>query len=362
MQAKLLEVLACPKCLGDLSCVVERQDAFEIEAGRLECAKCRKTYPITAGIPRFVEMDNYAASFGYQWNRFKLEQLDSANGTNLSEKRLFSETGWTREWLRDKWVLDAGCGAGRFLDVASKTGAEVVGVDISNAIDAARANLEGRRNVHFVQASIYELPFRTGAFDACYCIGVIQHTPEPLRSVRALPRILRSGGRLAVTIYERKKWTMLNSKYLVRPLTKRLSKEALLSTIRGAMPVLFPLTEVVFRIPYAGRFFMFTIPVANYASERTISRALTRRQRYEWAILDTFDMLSPEYDQPQTEADVARALSEEGITEIERLPNWGLNLVGHKAGLKESGRGESSDNARLENIEAEVGQEARTNL
>jgi len=132
--------------------------------------------------------------------------------------------------------------------------------------------------------------------------------------------------RSALTIYERKRWTMLYSKYLVRPLTKRLSKERLLAGIRRAMPLLFPLTDAAFRIPYLGRLFMFAIPVANYTGER----ALTRRQRYEWAVLDTFDMLSPRYDQPQRHADVARALADSGVEEIERLPNAGLNLVGRK--------------------------------
>ena len=326
MRMKLLDLLACPKCLGELSCTVVQGSAGEVDEGRLECAACRKSYPVVAGIPRFVETDNYAASFGYQWNLFKQEQLDSVNGTGLSEKRFLSETGWTREWMEGKWVLDAGCGAGRFLDVASKGEAEVVGVDISNAVDAARANLAGRANVHLVQASIYELPFRTGAFDGCYCIGVIQHTPDPQGALRALPRVLRAGGRLAVTIYERKRWTMLYSKYLLRPVTKRLDKRVLLSLIRKMMPVLFPITNLLFRIPYAGRLFMFAIPVANYTNEPTLSR----RQRYDWAVLDTFDMLSPQYDQPQSQPEVEAALVG-SIADLRRLPNPGVNIVGTKS-------------------------------
>lgn len=329
MRLELLEVLACPKCGGSLSCMPAETTADgEIESGTLECVACGLKFPIESGVPRFVERDNYASSFGYQWNLFKSEQLDSVNGTRLSETRLFSETAWTREWMNGKWILDAGCGAGRFLDVASNTGAQVVGIDISNAVDAARESLKGRPNVHFVQASIYELPFPTGAFDGCYCIGVIQHTPDPQKALRALPRSLRAGGRIAVTIYERKPWTLLNMKYLVRPITKRLNKQTLLGTIKRAMPVLFPLTSVMFRLPLVGPLFNFAIPVANYTNER----ALTRQQRYDWAVLDTFDMLSPEYDQPQTYEEVERALSAAGITDLRRLPNAGLNVVGVRGG------------------------------
>lgn len=327
MQLKLLEVLACPKCLEEFGCHASETDSDgEIISGILECLACHRVYPIEAGIPRLVARDNYASSFGYQWNRFRLEQIDSVNGTKISEQRFYSETGWTREWMRGKWILDVGCGAGRFLDVAAKADGEVVGIDISNAIDAAKANLAGRKNIHFVQASVYELPFRTGAFDGCYCIGVIQHTPEPQRSLRSLPRILKAGGQIAVTIYERKLWTPLNAKYLIRPITRRLNKNRLLNLIKGVMPIAFPLTDTVFRIPRLGRLFAFAIPVANYVHEAELSRP----QRYAWAILDTFDMLSPQYDQPQTQEEATAALASEGIVDLRRLSNRGLNLVGRK--------------------------------
>lgn len=325
MQRRLLKVLACPKCFGEVSCEAQGRDD-EIVEGRLECAGCQQSYPIVAGIPRFVPQDNYAASFGYQWNRFKLEQIDSENGTKLSATRFYAETGWTKDWLKGKWVLDAGCGAGRFLDVAADSEAEVVGLDISNAIDAARVNLAVRKNVHLVQASLYEPPFRPGVFDGCYCIGVVQHTPDPQRTMRTLPRVLRPGGLIAITAYERKRWTMFYAKYLLRTLTKRVDKQKLLAGIQGAMPVMFPLTNVLFRLPLAGRLFQFAIPVANYVHERS----LTPQQRYDWAILDTFDMLSPQYDQPRTQQEIEEALTAGGVGELKRLPNSGVNIVGVK--------------------------------
>lgn len=327
MRIKLLDLLACPKCLSEMSCESLSQNPDgEIVTGKLNCHSCGKSYRIKNCIPRFVEDENYAASFGYQWNRFKSEQIDSINGTHLSEKRFYNETGWSQEWLCGKWILDIGCGAGRFLDVASRSDCDVVGVDISNATDAAWETLSDRPNVHLVQASIFELPFRTGAFDGCYCLGVIQHTPDPREAVRAIPRILRNRGRLALTIYERKPWTKLNAKYMVRPLTKRMNKELLLKTIRALMPFAFVFSELLFRIPYLGRGFRFVIPVANYVDQKELSR----RERYDWAILDTFDMLAPQYDQPQTEEETVKAMSSAGIGNIRRLKAPGLALVGER--------------------------------
>jgi ubiquinone/menaquinone biosynthesis C-methylase UbiE/uncharacterized protein YbaR (Trm112 family) len=320
MQRKLLEILACPRCKGSLAA---SEDVEVLVEGALACDACGKKFDVTNGIPRFVEPDNYASSFGYQWNLFRKDQIDSLNGTTLSADRFWSETGWKRDELAGKWILDAGCGAGRFLDASSQSPGEIVGIDISNAIDAAKENLDGRSNVHFVQASIYELPFRDAAFDNCYCIGVVQHTPDPPETLSSIARVVKAGGEIAVTIYERKPWTKLFSKYWVRPITKRVEKKKLLKMIQGAMPAAFGITNVLFRLPLVGKAFMFAIPVANYVNEKQLSRD----QRYSWAVLDTFDMLSPAFDQPMTEAE-ARGPLERGGFEVHRLNNAGLNLVG----------------------------------
>lgn len=327
MRARLLEILACPQCSGKLALSPPATNGTDIREGTLSCGKCNSTWPIRGGIPRFVSSEDYSSSFGLQWNQFRLEQIDTASGARLSEQRFFAETGWSQEWMNGKWLLDAGCGAGRFLEVASRASAEVVGVDLSSAVDATAKTLANRPNVHLVQASIYQLPFKPGALDGAYCIGVIQHMPDPLASVPALAKVLKPGGPLAVTIYERRRFTMLNSKYVLRHLTRRLDKQTLLKLLKAVMPVAFPISEVAFRLPPpANRLMQAVIPVANYVEEH----ALSREQRYAWALLDTFDMFSPEYDQPQVQADVERALRACGITYIERKANPGLNLVGRK--------------------------------
>jgi uncharacterized protein YbaR (Trm112 family)/2-polyprenyl-3-methyl-5-hydroxy-6-metoxy-1,4-benzoquinol methylase len=322
MQRRLLDILACPKCKNRLT--LEGTDDL-VREGELVCKGCSAAYPITNGIPRFVPVDNYASSFGYQWNKFRKEQIDSFNGTTLSADRLWAETGWTADELNGKWVLDVGCGAGRFLDAASRSDGNIVGVDISNSVDAAAENLSDRHNAHLVHASIYELPFREGTFDYCYCIGVVQHTPDTAASLRSIGQIVKSNGKIAVTIYPRKPWTKLYSKYWFRPITRRLRKETLLSLIETIMPIAFPVTNALFRIPLLGKAFMFTIPIANYVHDEQ----LTRDQRYAWAILDTFDMLSPYYDQPMTETEAATALKSAGVT-AKRTSQRGLNLVGER--------------------------------
>lgn len=327
MKKKLLEILVCPKCHGPLALQGPSEDgAGDVVSGDLSCRACPASYPIVRGIPRFVSDDNYSSSFGFQWNKFRREQIDSFNGTELSKRRFWSETLWDAGELRGRWMIDLGCGAGRFLDVSSVEGVEAVGIDISNAVDAAKENLAGRDNVHLVQASIYELPFADGTFDNCYCIGVIQHTPDPVKSLGEVGRLAKSGGKVAVTIYPRKFYTKLYSKYWLRPLTKRLRKESLLRLIEFLMPVLFPLTDVLFRVPVLGKVFAFVIPVANYVEEKSLSRS----QRYAWAVLDTFDMLSPQFDSPMTRDEAFSALSDAGVRNLQTHSTGGLNVTGIK--------------------------------
>lgn len=327
MKIQLVDILVCPKCHGKLSGqgFVHNGDE-EIASGNLVCGSCGARYPIVRGVPRFVDPDNYTASFGFQWNRFAREQLDSANGHDLSAKRFYAETDWKPEWLAGKWIVELGCGAGRFLDIASQFSCQVVGIDMSSAVDAAAISMAGRKNVHIIQASAYELPLLPGTFDGGYCIGVVQHTPFPEKTLRAFADLIKVNGKVAVSIYERKPWTFLNAKYLIRPITRRLDKRVLLFFIQATMPILFPLTEALYRIPILGKLFRFVIPVADY----TIGSSLPFFRRYQCAVLDTFDMLSPTFDQPQTEREVRSALMEGHIMSIERLNNSGVNLVGIK--------------------------------
>jgi SAM-dependent methyltransferase len=325
MRRQLLQMVACPSCGGELSCHATAEAGGEVQEGRLEC-RCGLNFQIAAGIPRFVPNANYASSFGLQWNRFRKEQLDSANQTSNSRQRFESETTWTADWMAGKWILDGGCGSGRFLEIAAEGGAQVVGVDISDAVDAAHDNLRRFPNAHLVQASIDHLPFRPETFDGVYCLGVLQHTPDPMRALEALTKSLKPGGRLAITAYERKPWTLLAGKYLLRPLTRRLPPRLLLALIRLFMPLLFPLTEILFRLPLVKRGFMFLIPVSNYVENPRLSLG----QRYQWAVLDTFDALSPRFDRPLTEQEVQGVLGPAGMTQVRRGRGMGLNVIGEK--------------------------------
>jgi SAM-dependent methyltransferase len=333
MKRSLVRQLCCPSCAGDLELTSWPGTPAEIESGELLCSSCGCLYPIVRAIPRFVPTDNYAGTFGLQWNRFRQTQLDSYTGTHITQSRFAVESGWSEAALAGAAVLDAGCGAGRFAEVALSWGAQVFAVDYSTAVDACWANLRHHPGVHVVQADIYALPFREANFDYVYCFGVLQHTPDPRRAFLALPPKLRPGGWLAIDIYPRIWTAALQPKYWLRPLTSRMSTPVLLQAVERAVPVLLPLSRALARIPVAGPLLRRLVPVANYEG----IYPLGEKQLREWAVLDTFDWLSPVHDRPQTAGALVSWLREAGLDDIEVLRTG--HLVGR--GRKPIGRGAS---------------------
>jgi SAM-dependent methyltransferase len=313
MKAAHLDLLACPDCGSGLRATSTSADGDELTSGSLACTSGGHTFPIVDGVPRFVAPDNYAGNFGWQWNRYRRTQLDSHSGTTISRDRFVASTGWTREMLAGRRVLDVGCGAGRFAEVALDFGADVVALDYSSAVDACYANHAANPRFSVVQGDIYRLPVRPGSFDFVYCLGVLQHTPDVENAFRALVPPVRQGGRLAVDVYPKFWQTIASAKYWVRPVTTRMRQERLFRLIERSLPVLLPVSSALGAVPRIGRKLRQLIPVSNYAGIYPLNPGQVR----EWALLDTFDMLAPAFDQPQTARTLRQWLDAAGLEEVE---------------------------------------------
>lgn len=324
MKPSLLDLLACPECAGDLILSPERRAGDEIESGTLTCADGGHAYPIVRHVPRFVAAENYAANFGFQWNRFPRTQLDSHTGVPISRARLLRSTEWGAGELEGKRVLDVGCGAGRFAEVTLGLGAELVAVDYSGAVDVCRDNLAPHPRLDVVQGDIYRLPFKPGLFDFVYCLGVLQHTPDVRKAFSCLPPQLRPGGHLAVDVYQRLAVDIFWPKYWLRPITKRMSAPTLFRLVERMVPLLLPFSDALGGVPGIGRKLRWMIPVANH---RLDYPQLSRGQIREWAVLDTYDMFGPAHDSPQDAATLEAWFREAGMRDI-RVYRRG-QLIGH---------------------------------
>lgn len=253
-------------------------------------------FPVRGGIPRFVQGAAYVESFGEQWGRYRRVQLDSETAKPLSRERFLAGTGWSRELIADRSVLEIGCGAGRFTQVLLQDGAFVWAIDASSAVDVATANNPSER-LTTAQADLFRLPFAESSFERVFCYGVLQHTPDPRAAFLELARYAAPGGLIAMDVYRKlpyiDRWS---AKIFWRPLTKRLPRELLRRFVEWYIPRWLPIDTRLARIPKVGRFLVAVIPCWNYTGLLDLSSD----ELIAWAVLDTFDALSPMYDNPQT--------------------------------------------------------------
>lgn len=201
MKLEYLEILKCP---SKLEIIQGETNVNKIKEGWPKCIniQCQEKYEITNFVPRFVNYSKYADSFVMQWKSFAKTQLDSETSKD-SEIRWDSEIGWSESEINGKMAAEFGLGAGRFVDIVSKRGAKlVIGVDITDAVDASQDNLGARDNVFFIQADFFNLSLNDGVFDFAYSIGVLHHTPNPEESFSKMVKTTNSNGKIGVSLYD----------------------------------------------------------------------------------------------------------------------------------------------------------------
>lgn len=274
----------------------------------------KNIFPIINGVPRFVPENNYTDNFGFQWNKFQKTQIDrETKNSNFSKERFFAATSWDKEDLSGKDVLEVGSGAGRFTQIVlDYTKANLYSLDYSDAVSANyKNNCHHGDRLKLFQASVYEMPFPDNSFDKVFCFGVLQHTPDFRKSIQCLVDKAKPGAEIVVDFYPIKGWyTKISAKYMLRPFIKKMSHEKLLNKIERNANRLIK-TYYFFDKLKMGMIAHRFIPICDI--NRTLPANLSKEALREWVILDTFDMFSPTYDNPQRISRVKKWMQESGV-------------------------------------------------
>ena len=104
-------------------------------------------------------------------------------------------------------MLDVCCGSGASAIPAAEivgTDGEVVGVDLAeNLLELARAKAKqrGLTNIQFQSGDLMHLPFEDGSFGTVVCVFGIFFVPDMEAALRELKRVVRDGGRVAITTW-----------------------------------------------------------------------------------------------------------------------------------------------------------------
>jgi ubiquinone/menaquinone biosynthesis C-methylase UbiE len=293
LSARLGEILRCTTCRAPL----------EAAAEGFACSLCSRRFPFLRGVYRFVEGQDYAASFGWQWQRYSTTQLDTMGA--VSDEDFRKRTAIDPHELKGKLVLDVGCGMGRFAEVATRWGAQVIGVDLSSACEVATENLSAR-DFAALQADALKLPFAPESFDYIYSIGVLHHTPDCEESFKSLPQYLKPGGTIAVWLYSGyNKWYRFSDFY--RKLTRRMSPRFLHSVLRVAVPLFYWLDRGLRSIPLIGR---RVAGLVHHVFPVNLNPDARLR------LLDTFDWYSPRYQSKHTYEEVFRWFESCGLESL----------------------------------------------
>ncbi len=354
MKYRLLDWLACPSC-GTPDLQVQawssdtKQSPAEIVDGLLECPKCDKLYPIVGAIPRMLP-DSFLEHYGYLSSRYpgkltKTPQMEQEIAAFQKQCRATAES-FGFEWLRfvvtdkpeDIWsyrettgltsgdvkgklVLDAGCGMGRYIEVAAADGAEVVGMDLSRAVERAWRETKHRSQIHLVQGNIMKLPFKPNTFEFIYSIGVLHHTPSTRRAFQSLCPILRPGGRISIWVYQTHQPEKNAAFYKrafaflargvsdgLRVITTRLPHNLLANLCYAAVPLgLLKRKAVENKALKTVLWPVLLLPISHHS-------------KWQVRVCDTFDWLAPQFQWKHTTKEVRAWFEAEGLTDIKILP------------------------------------------
>lgn len=322
MKAHLLSLLACPHCGGAFTWrpVGETPEHSWESDGLLECPNHHR-FPVIQGIPRFLDGPLFSALQRRYPNYFaktdpSLWRHSEASGRGSEHHTILLKTierfgyEWTKysdynaenfarflEPMRSQLVqgmvaLDAGCGAGRHLAALADAGIEVVGADLSWAVETASSRARNHSRVHIVQTDLCCLPFRRSVFDFAYSLGVLHHLPDPSRGVGSIAKHIRPGGFLLAWVYM---WT--TRKVILEPL-RRLFRRVPPRGIDAASLLLAAVEYGLLIGPYA---------LLCRACGRSILRGFVPRRIQEYAELgfrvsriDWYDRLAAPVSRPMT--------------------------------------------------------------
>jgi SAM-dependent methyltransferase len=292
-------------------------------------------------VPRFVESSNYAAGFGLQWKHFSRTQLDSDTGTTISKDRLTRCVGGSLEILKDKSVLEVGCGSGRFTEVMLAAGAKVFACDLSEAVEANYENCADAENYFVCQADLRQLPVEPHSFDVVVCIGVIQHTPSPEETIQSLSSYVKPGGRLVIDHYApgySQNFLQRNLRRVLIRLPASVAKPMALMLARLLLPV--------HRLSWtngrgSGRYRRFLLQHSPLVDYYDAYRELGTRRLSQWSVLDTHDTLTDYYKHLRTTEQIVESLKSCGLVDIE--VSYGGNGVEARAKMPVSDSREAED-------------------
>jgi len=295
----------------------------DIEAGALACGSCCCEYPIIGGVPRLLPREQNdkrvaatSRSFTWEWTRYP--------GSLAEDERVFlEECQLEAADLKDKRVLDAGCGMGRYSLVALALGAEVAALDLSESwarlVPAARE----QAGLHVVQGDLLKPPFRPGLFDLVYSHGVLHHTQDTHQAFLAVAKLVKPEGLLSVWLYGKAGRFADFATNPLRPDRAWVGRHRRLAwCVVGVRHLISDLLRVfTTRLPLALTY-LLCFPLAMFGALPLVKYlTFSVHPRFQVRLIENFDWLTPPFQSHHTKEELAAWCEEAGLDLLKVLPH-----------------------------------------
>lgn len=230
---------------------------------------------------------------------------------------------------KSTYVLDIGCGTGRWTKFIATKARFVEAVDPSNAIFAADKLLKNVKNVRLSQASIDTLPFPDETFDFVMSIGVLHHIPDTRKALNDCVKKVKKGGFFYVYLY----YNLDGRGFFFKALFKLsdLIRTGVCRLPGKIKHFVCDILAVVFYMPFilSGRFFSFiglkkwaeTFPLAGY-----------QKRSFFMIRNDALDRFGTRLEQRFSAKEVTEMMESAGLTDIVISPGIPyFHAVGRKS-------------------------------
>jgi len=177
--------MQCPLCKSNNINALYKLKSYDV----VRCSECelRFSWPL--------KKHNYEEEY------FKKEQkpyFESNSEKEDSKNQIFVH--WIKEIEKVKKnkgkILDVGCATGNFLRIAKKRGWDVYGLDISKyATDFVKKNIEAEVKT----GELVEVNYKKNSFDVIFSSFMIEHTDNPLETIKEMNKILKREGVLFIS-------------------------------------------------------------------------------------------------------------------------------------------------------------------
>ncbi len=158
------------------------------------------------GIAVFTKLDSsenidasVVTTFGDEWSKFSDHNEESVKELRKEYFDIIDESIVNK----NTYMIDIGCGSGRWTDYFTDKAAFVEAIDPSDAVYAADRMLGKNPNVRVTKASVDTIPWNDETFDFGMSIGVLHHIPDTKQALIDCVKKIKRGGHFYVYLYYR---------------------------------------------------------------------------------------------------------------------------------------------------------------